>query len=244
MGSPLEGKVRESEVETLFEDYIQLEVSLEDLNCFSESVEVDHFYNIVTCNISNFSDTCSRDKTVVHNPLTGNYQPQVESHKTPPITPTKVIEASPSPLSEHNSLSISTTKLSFDHLPELFNIPKFYTKPKLYNPFHKRKQVCCQQHIVLCPLGPTASRTNPAFSLFQDKHYPRPSHWYWSNSCSDQSKRGQYEQLTKAVTANKGCKHPEPITCPFCGCCLCLKEVVTDTPTTDTLVSETSRGKH
>ena len=150
MGSPLEGKVTESEVETLFEDCIQLEVSLEDLNCFPESVEVDNFDNIVTCNISNFSDTCSKDKTVVYNPLTGNYQPQVESHKTPPITPT---EASPSPLSEHNTLSIPTTKQPFDPLPESFNIPKFYTKPTLYNPFHKRKQVCCQQHCVLCPPG-------------------------------------------------------------------------------------------
>ena len=255
MASPLEGKVTESEVETLFEDYIQLEVSLEDLNCFPESVDVDNFDNTVTCNINNFSDTCSRDKTVVHNPLTGNYQPQVESHqKTPPINQTKVIEASSSPLSEHNTLSIPTTKQPFDPLPESFNIPKFYTKPKLYNPFHKRKQVCCQQHSVSCPLGPTASRTNPAFSLFQDQHYPRPGHWYQSNGHSDQSNScldpskshldhsSQYEWLTKAITANKSCKHPEPITCPFCGCCLCLKEVVTDTPTTDTLVSETSRA--
>ena len=52
----------------------------------------------------------------------------------------------------------------------------------------------------------------------------------------------QCKWLTKVITANKGCKHPEPITCPFCGCCLCIKEVVTDTPTTDTLVSETSKA--
>ena len=97
MRSPLEGKLTESEVETLLEDYIQLEVSLEDLNCFPQSVEVDNFDNIVTCNIINFSDICLRNKTAVHNPLTGIYDPQIESHKTSCITPTKVQRQVPHP---------------------------------------------------------------------------------------------------------------------------------------------------
>ena len=125
MGSPLEGKVIESEVEILFSEFIQL-VSL---NCFPHSVDVVHIANTVIllhvtvticveiaqidntvkCNNNNFSDICSRDKSDVHIPYTGNYQPKVESHKTSPIILTKVIETSPPPLSEHNTLSIPIT---------------------------------------------------------------------------------------------------------------------------------------
>ena len=71
MGSPLRGKVIESEVEPLFSQFIQLSVSTEDLNCYPNSVDVEQIDNTVTCN--NSSDICSKDKSDFHIPLSGNY---------------------------------------------------------------------------------------------------------------------------------------------------------------------------
>ena len=109
MGSLLEGKVIENEVEIVFSEFCQLESLQSRFRIFSNGVNVVQIDNTVTCNNNNYSDKCSRDKSDVHIPLTGNYQPQVESHRNSTYYPIKVTKISSSPLSEHNTLSIPIT---------------------------------------------------------------------------------------------------------------------------------------
>ena len=122
------------------------------------------------------------------------------------------------------------------HYP-LTYILKFESKPTEHNPVHNRKQVCCQQHSILCPLCPNSKGTPSKLLAYYLKgvqknssksNIPTSHKNIVKKTCLKAS--GTDIPIHAKYFATKipnNCKR-HPVTCPFCGCCQCLKTPASD----------------